>query len=164
MGREVDKGSLPATVERVTDFVRSAIAPMTPAQRESGLDIVRARLAARQRQRVRLFRLSFAGTGAGVVACAIWLVFSGARVAVPQTSSLAYHVEGGEIVDGGYLRSLGSAGVKLRFTEGSELEFIAAVYARSTPRAPVSPSSGELHRSRWRTDRARTGWSTQDPS
>ena len=130
MGREVDKGSLPATVERVTDFVRSAIAPMTPAQRESGLDIVRARLAARQRQRVRLFRLSFAGTGAGVVACAIWLVFSGARVAVPQTSSLAYHVEGGEIVDGGYLRSLGSAGVKLRFTEGSELEFLAGARGR----------------------------------
>jgi hypothetical protein len=130
MEREVDKGSGAATIERVADFVRSAIAPMTPAQCESGLDVVRARLAARQRQRVRLFRLSFAGTGAGVVACALWLVFSGARVAGPQAASLAYHVEGGEIVEGGYLRSLGSAGVKLCFAEGSELEFLAGARGR----------------------------------
>ena len=130
MEREVDRGSLPATVERMADFVRSVIAPMTPAQAESGLDIVRSRLAARQRQRVHVFRLSAVGMGAGVAACALWLVFSGASVAVPQKASLAYHVDGGEIVDGGYLRSLGGAGVKLRFAEGSELDFLAGARGR----------------------------------
>ena len=128
MERNLDSGSVTATIERVADFVRSAIAPMTTEEREGGLDIVMARLT--ERQRVRLFRLSVAGVGVGAVACAVWLVFFAAKVAVPRTESLSYRVEGGEIVDGGYLRSLGSAGVKLRFTEGSELEFHAGARGR----------------------------------
>jgi TolA-binding protein len=130
MKREGDSGTSAAAVERVAEFVRSAIPPMTPAQRESGLDVVRARLAARHVQRVRLLRLSAVGMGAGVAACALWFVFSGSRVVAPRTDSLAYRVEGGEIVDGGYLRSLGSSGVRLRFAEGSELEFIAGARGR----------------------------------
>jgi hypothetical protein len=51
-------------------------------------------------------------------------------MAVPPATSLAYQVEGGEILDGGYLRSLGSAGVRLRFAEGSELEFLAGARGR----------------------------------
>jgi len=126
MEREVDGGMVPGTIERAAEFVRSAIPPMTPAQSESGLDVVRARLAGRQR--VRLLRLSAVGVGAA--ACALLWVFAGARIAAPKTTSLAYQVEGGEIVDGGYLRSLGSAGVKLRFAEGSELEFLAGARGR----------------------------------
>jgi hypothetical protein len=119
MERDVDKGTSAATVERAADFVRSAIPPMSAAQRESGLDIVRARLAAHERQRVRLLRLSAVGMGAGVAACALWWIFSGGRVGAPGTESLAYRVEGGEIVDGGYLHSSGSTGARLRFAEGS---------------------------------------------
>ena len=130
MEREGNTGMVPVPVERAAEFVRSATAPMTPAQSESGLDLVRARLAGRQRQRVRLLRLSFVGVGVGAVACALLWVISGARMAVPQATSLAYQVEGGEIVDGGYLRSLGSAGVRLRFAEGSELEFLAGARGR----------------------------------
>ena len=128
MERSLDSGRVTATIERVADLVRSAIAPMTPEEREGGLDIVMARLT--ERQRVRLFRLSVAGMSVGAVACAVWLVFFTGKVAVPRTESLSYRVEGGEIVDGGYLRSLGSAGVKLRFTEGSELEFHAGARGR----------------------------------
>jgi hypothetical protein len=130
MEREGNTGMVPVPVERVAEFVRSATAPMTPAQSESGLDLVRARLAAHQRQRVRLLRLSFAGVGVGAAACALLWFFSGTRMAAPPTTSLAYQVEGGEIVDGGYLRSLGSAGVRLRFAEGSELEFLAGARGR----------------------------------
>jgi hypothetical protein len=128
MERKQDSGSVTATIERVADFVRSAIAPMTPGEREGGLDIVMARLS--EQPRTRLFRLSVAGMSVGAVACAVWLVFSVAKVAVPRTESISYRVEGGEIVDGGYLRALGSAGVKLRFTEGSELEFHAGARGR----------------------------------
>ena len=130
MRRDVDQGTLAATVERAADFVRSAIPPMTPAQRESGLDSVRVRLAAHERQRVRLLRLSAVGMGAGMVACALWWIVSGARVAGSQTESLTYRVEGGEIVDGGYLHSLGSSGARLRFVEGSELEFLPGARGR----------------------------------
>jgi ferric-dicitrate binding protein FerR (iron transport regulator) len=130
MKREVDSGTSAAAVERVAEFVRSAIPPMTPAQCESGLDVVRGRLEARHLQRARLLRLSAVGVGAGMAACALWWVFSGSRVLAPQTGSLAYRVEGGEIVDGGYLRSLGNSGVRLRFAEGSELEFIAGARGR----------------------------------
>jgi FecR protein. len=130
MEREVEPVMVPVPVGRAAEFVRSAIAPMTPAQSECGLDVVMARLAAHQRQRVRLLRLSFAGVGVGAAACALVWVLSGARMAAPQTTSLAYQVEGGEIVDGGYLRSLGSAGVRLRFAEGSELEFLAGARGR----------------------------------
>jgi len=130
MEPDVRSGTSADAVERVADFVRAAIPPMTAAQRESGLDMVRARLAARRQQRVRLLRLSAVGMGAGMAACALLWVFSGGRVVAPQTESLAYRVEGGEIVDGGYLRSLGSAGVRLRFAEGSELEFVAGARGR----------------------------------
>jgi hypothetical protein len=130
MEREMDAGMVPATIERAAEFVRSAIAPMTPAQSESGLDLVRARLAGRQRQRVRLLRLSVAGVGVGAAACALLWILSGAEMAAPKTTSLAYQVEGGEIVDGGYLRSLGSAGMRLRFAEGSELEFLSGARGR----------------------------------
>jgi TolA-binding protein len=130
MKRDVDSGTSLAVAERVAEFVRWALPPMTPAQRESGLDVVKARIEARQAHRVRLLRLSAVGAGAGVAACALWLVFSGSRVVAPQEGSLAYRVEGGEIVDGGYLRALGSSGVRLRFSEGSELEFIAGARGR----------------------------------
>jgi hypothetical protein len=130
MERDVDRGTVAAMIERVADLARSVIVPMTPAQRELGFDIVRARLAGRQRQRVRLFRLSAVGMGVGAVACAMWWISSGARVTVPRTESLAYRVEGGEIGDGGYLRSFGSAGVSLRFAEGSELDFLAGARGR----------------------------------
>ena len=130
MERDVDKGTSAATVERAADFVRSAIPPMSAAQRESGLDIVRARLAAHERQRVRLLRLSAVGMGAGVAACALWWIFSGGRVGAPGTESLAYRVEGGEIVDGGYLHSSGSTGARLRFAEGSELAFLEGARGR----------------------------------
>ena len=130
MKLDVDRGISEAAVERAADFVRSAIPPMTAAQRESGLDIVRARLAEHERQRVRLFRLSAVGMGVGVAACAMWWIVSGGRMGAPQTESLAYRVEGGEIVDGGYLRSSGSAGARLRFAEGSELEFLDGARGR----------------------------------
>ena len=130
MERDVDRATVDATMDRVGEFVRSAIPPMTAAQGESGLDFVRARLAARDRQRVRLFRLSAVGMGVGVAACALWWIFSGGRVGGLQTQSLAYRVEGGEIVDGGYLHSLGSAGARLCFSEGSELEFLEGARGR----------------------------------
>jgi len=130
MERDVDRGRPAATIEQVADLVCSAIAPMTAAQRESGLEIVRSRLAAHQRQRVRLFRLSVAGMGVAAIACALWLTRPGVRVALPQPKALAYHIEGGEIGDGGYLSSLGSTGVKLRFAEGSELDFLAGARGR----------------------------------
>ena len=128
MEREVDSGVVPGTIERAAEFVRSAIAPMTPAQSEGGLDLVRARLAGHQRRQARLLRLSVVGVGAA--ACVLLWVFAGARIVAPKTTSLAYQVEGGEIVDGGYLRSLGTAGVRLRFAEGSELEFLAGARGR----------------------------------
>jgi TolA-binding protein len=130
MERDVDRGISEATVERAADFVCSAIPPMTAAQRESGLDVVRARLAVHERQRVRLFRLSAVGMGVGVAACALWWIVSGGRMGAPQTESLAYRVEGGEIVDGGYLHSSGSAGARLRFAEGSELAFFEGARGR----------------------------------
>jgi hypothetical protein len=130
MERDGERGTPAATIEQVANFVCSAIGPMTPAQCENGLDIVRTRLAARQRQRVHLFRLSVAGMGVAAVACALWLILPAARVAMPQAKNLAYHVEGGEIGDGGYLRSFGSAGVRLRFAEGSELDFLAGARGR----------------------------------
>jgi len=109
------------------EFVRSAIAPMTPRRARAG-STSEARLAGRQRQRVRLLRLSFvAWRGCGCLCLAV--VISGARMAVPQATSLAYRLK-----EGDRRRRIpalvGQCGVRLRFAEGSELEFLAGARGR----------------------------------
>ena len=112
-----------SALDQMTEIARSVPLPLTPAEHGMMLAVVSDRIAVRRRLRTRIFRLSMLGLGAGAAACAAWLLFHQPRSPVRQSDQLAYRIEGGEILAGGYLRAFGDAGMKLRFGEGTELEF-----------------------------------------
>jgi TolA-binding protein len=102
------------------DLARSAVAPMSPAQSETGFDVVSARLGARERRQSRNRRLLFAGVSA-VAVLALAIPFLHFRRTEPRQAPLGYWVEGGQLVEGGYLRASDPAGVRVRFVEGTEV-------------------------------------------
>jgi len=71
--------------------------------------------------------------GATVVAAAVAVLVVktvGTSSLSPRASELAYSVEGGSVVAGGYLRQVGRGGVKLSFNEGSQLALMPGARGR----------------------------------
>jgi TolA-binding protein len=124
------------TLTALTDLARGSARPPTPGELDGGLAALRARIddgRAGRRARSALFRWSLVGTLAASAAVAAVVVRSErARRPAPE-AALAYRVEGGSVVDGGYLRESGRAGIKLFFAEGTE--FILEPGTRSRLRA-----------------------------
>jgi TolA-binding protein len=120
----------------LADLARGSARPPTAGELDGGLASLRARLddgRAGQRSRAAMFRWSLVGTLAAAAIAAVVAVRSGrARGPAPQPA-LAYRVEGGNLVDGGYLRESGRGGIKLFFAEGTE--FILMPGTRSRLRA-----------------------------
>jgi TolA-binding protein len=106
----------------LTDLARRSVQPATPVQLDQGLHAVAARIAVGRARRRGLVRWSLAGTmaAAAVVGVLQIVSFSRARLLAPTSPALAYQIEGGRVVDGGYLRESGNGGIKLFFTEGTE--------------------------------------------
>jgi len=108
-------------------MARGSARPPAPAQLDSGLAALRSRIdAGQQGQRSKprsVLRWSLVGTLAATSALvAVGVVRSG-RSRVPAQSeppALTYRVEGGSLVDGGYLRESGRGGIKMFFGEGTE--------------------------------------------
>ncbi len=121
-------------------MARGSARPPTPAQLDSGLAALRSRMNAGQGPqsagRSSIVRWSLVGTLAATAALvAVGVVRSGrSRVpAVSELPALTYRVEGGSLVDGGYLRESGRGGIKVFFAEGTE--FILKPGTRSRLRA-----------------------------
>jgi TolA-binding protein len=120
----------------LSELVRDSVRPPTPAQLDSGLDAIRARLDGEPPQRARRATLRWSFVGALAVTAAVvalGVVRSGRLHAPGAPPAMAYRIEGGNLVDGGYLRESGRAGVKLFFAEGTE--FILMPGTRSRLRA-----------------------------
>jgi TolA-binding protein len=130
MASDMDPTARSSALHRVTDMVRAASQPLTPAEHGMMLAVVSDRFAARQRRRARFLRLSMVGLGAAAVTCGLWMFFVHPRTQVKPPDQLTYRVEGGEILKGGYLRAFGDTGMKLRFAEGTELEFLPGARGR----------------------------------
>jgi FecR-like protein len=137
-------------LEAVTALAREAAPPMTPLQRMRGLDVVMRRREAHQRGR-RVALVAGGLSACGLVAAGVIGLFvlrghhpAGPRTESAEASPIAYHVERGEIGDGGYLRAFageragaadhdrGGGGVSLRFAEGTELRLAAGARGRLT--------------------------------
>jgi hypothetical protein len=115
----------------LAELARGSARPPGPAELDGGLRTLRARLDARRtRRRAAIVRWSLVGTVA--VTSAVVAVGLG-RTGRPAATALTYRVEGGSLVDGGYLREEGRAGIKLFFAEGTE--FILMPGTRSRLRA-----------------------------
>src|SRR5688572_19099698 len=92
----------------LTELARGTARPPTPAELDSGLDALRARgdggNAPRRAPRSWL-RLSLVGMLAVTSAVAAVSVVRSGRAPWPATApALAYRIEGGSLIEGGYLR------------------------------------------------------------
>src|SRR5206468_3918184 len=118
-------------------LARQSVRPVTVTQLDAGLDGVRARLG-RFTSRRRALGWSLAAIS--VVAATGWLLTVGTarsdRARTPATAAqpaLTYRIEGGDLVEGGYLRESGGSGIKLSFAEGTQ--FVLASGTRSRLRS-----------------------------
>ncbi len=121
-------GTPTSRLEAMTHLARMSSAPMTPLQRMEGLQVVNGRLANRKRLRATGIVLSILGTAAAATA-GVLLVRSPTSLG-KGNGALAYQIQGGEIGDGGYIRSSDPAGSLLHFAEGTELRLMAGARGR----------------------------------
>jgi len=109
----------PGSLTKVTALLQSAVTEPTSAELESGLRLLRQRLAGARSHRRRLVRWSL--IAASLAACAALVILLLRVKAAPSEPTVAMsRIEGGELLDGGYLSEVGHAGVKLFFNEGSQ--------------------------------------------
>ncbi len=126
----------------LAELARVSARPPTPAELDGGLDALRARSDAgqapgRASPRATRFwlRLSLVGMLAATSAVVAVSVVRSGRAPWPPAAApaLTYRVEGGSLVEGGYLRESGREGIKLSFVEGTE--FILTPGTRSRLRS-----------------------------
>jgi len=130
-----------AALGAVTELIQERVQPPTAAELNQGLRALFHRIEQTEGARGRRgSRWSWRATvaaacGATVVAAAVaFLVVTTTRPSSvsPEASGLAYSVEGGSVVAGGYLRQMGAGrgGVKLSFNEGSQLALMPGARGR----------------------------------
>ena len=134
-----DKGR--RALAALTELARESVQPPTPAQLDRGLQSLRARVDGEEAEhtprvprRARLrrsLRWSLVGTlASATVLVALAIVRSG-NLGVPAAPpSLSYQIEGGSLVEGGYLRESGRAGIRLTFAEGTEFVLMPGTRSR----------------------------------
>jgi hypothetical protein len=94
-------------------------------------EVVSTRIAAQRVRRRSFLRFSMAGALTTAVFAAWLLPRPGRPPGSPTVpAALSYQVEGGIVVDGGYLRESGSDTVRMRFTEGTEFVLSPGTRAR----------------------------------
>ncbi len=112
----------PALIEMI-DLCRNKLGPPTAAELDQGLDGFLARIAPTERRPRRLVRWSLAGIAVALctlVAVQVASVFR-RRSLSREEPALTYRVDGGSVLQGGYLRESGHAGMSVLFNEGSRL-------------------------------------------
>ena len=115
----------------LSELARGSVRPPTPGQLGSGLEMLRARIDGEEAPRRSTLRWSLVGALAATAALvAVGVVRSGRLRAPGAPPALAYQIEGGNLVDGGYLRESGRAGIKLFFAEGTEFILMPGTRSR----------------------------------
>lgn len=106
----------------LVELLKGSARPPNRAELERGLHALRARLASersRRRRGPRAALLLAAVLGAVVSIAGIFVVFREPAV-VPGRAVALSRIEGGRLLDGGYLAQTGRAGVGIYFDEGSQ--------------------------------------------
>jgi len=116
-------------------LARDSARPPTSARLADGLDAVRARLDGEATRRSRAPRTILRWSLAGAVTAALAVAGAGlvhvGRLRSPAAApALTYTIQGGSLIDGGYLRESGHAGVKLVFAEGTEFRLMPGTRSR----------------------------------
>jgi ferric-dicitrate binding protein FerR (iron transport regulator) len=116
------EGSDSRRLDALTELARGAVKPPTAVELDQGLKRIRARVeAGRTRSRISL---RLAVLASALLACGVLAVGLVPRFLAPSSPSLpsvvVTRVDGGTILEGGYLSEIGNGGVALSFSEGSK--------------------------------------------
>jgi ferric-dicitrate binding protein FerR (iron transport regulator)/TolA-binding protein len=116
----------------LTALGRDSVQRPTRAKLDQGLNALNARIAAGPVRRRRLVRGSLIGMAAVMSILVALQVVSVSRrhVAPYEPRALTYQIEGGTVLEGGYLRESGRTGVKLLFSEGSRFDLMPGTRGR----------------------------------
>ncbi len=106
----------------LTELQRNGVGRPTKAELDQGLNSLYARIASRRVRHRGLVRWSLVAAAMVVLAVVTQRVVSLNRqpISPPRTPVLAYQIEGGRVLEGGYLGETGRTGIKLLFNEGSQ--------------------------------------------
>ena len=125
------------TLAELAELARESVQPPTRAQLDSVLQSLRSRIEADREKKTsraarvrRSLRWSLVGTLASATVLVALTVARSGRLGVLAPPSLSYQIEGGSLVDGGYLRESGRAGIKLTFAEGTEFALMPGTRSR----------------------------------
>jgi len=114
------------------DLARGSVQAPSPTRLDQGARALTASIAAGQARRIGWLRWSLVGATAAACVVAVLAIVSIARLRSPLAvqSPLTYSIEGGSVGDGGYLRELGSDGITLSFSEGTEFALMPGTRGR----------------------------------
>jgi len=114
-----DTPALAALVE----LRRSAVKPHAPAELQRGLATLRSRIAGERSTWPAVIRGALFGTAVLVVVLGAVRLVAHFRGAPPseRTAVAVQRIEGGSLVEGGYLAESGRAGIEVYFTEGTRV-------------------------------------------
>ena len=106
----------------LTELGRTAVDQPTPTDLDRGLDTLLARIAAGKAHRRGLVHWSLVGvTAALAILAGLHFAYRSMwRLPAAEPPALAYQIEGGSVLESGYLRESGHGGIKLLFNEGSK--------------------------------------------
>ena len=112
-----------SALTEATDLCRDTLGPPTTAELDRGLHRFLAHVAPNQPRPRRWLRWSLSGVAVALctlVALQVTSVLQ-KRWSAPEPAPLAYQLDGGSVLEGGYLRESGHAGINVVFNEGSRL-------------------------------------------
>ena len=114
-----------AALDKLAKLYRDGMDEPSSAELDRGLDAILGRVAeGRAHGRVKLRWSLVAAAAAAVLAVALAVPATStlrARWFAPEPPMLAYDIAGGQVLEGGYLRESGRAGVSLHFNDGSKV-------------------------------------------
>ena len=119
-------------LDRFTEVARTGVESRSEEELDQGLNVLLGRVAAGQAHGHR--RAGWILAGAVAAACALvgLSVVSTARqrLRASEPAALAYRIEGGTVLEGGYLRESGHTGITLSFNEGSQFALMPGTRGR----------------------------------
>jgi len=112
----------------LTKLARDTVERPSAAQLDRGLNLIFATV--HQGRRAKVVRFSLVALF--VAACAMigLQLTSFLRARTPEPAALAYRVEGGSVLAGGYLHDSGDGGVRLFFNEGTKVNLMPGARGR----------------------------------
>jgi ferric-dicitrate binding protein FerR (iron transport regulator) len=132
MTKMSDEAKASRTLVALTELYAESVEPATSAELDRGLDALLARAASGRARRPALVRWSLVGATVALSMLVVLQVTSVVQkhLRAIEPATLAYRIDGGSVLEGGYLRESGHAGINVLFNEGSKVSLTSGTRGR----------------------------------